>query len=270
MSVGCSSLMKEFLEVLNKAKNVRLNLAIFCVALSLLWADDLDHITLESLLKGLLQSLFLLTSIRLVFSAISLVLDIIENLTTYIKNVGKEKKKILLEEKKNQINKEEIRNTFNELDIYQLYIVQELKKQNHVTVKKSAELFSLKNSSIIYTQAVGNTTESVSLTVLAKTLLNEDLWDDFEQLKYNALTRFFNNMQPKDIENFIGFLEKESICTKRPNPLNGSYTYANDRVFSPLSKTVMFSQPQRSYIYDIDPIAKKVIVSLFGSLQAKD
>ena len=75
--------------------------------------------------------------------------------------------------------------------------------------------------------------------------------------------RFFSGMQPKDVEHFVEFLKKDSICTKRYNPKNGSYYYDNERVFSVFSETIVFSQPQRSYTYHLDPIAKEVVVSLF-------
>ncbi|PMH21864.1 hypothetical protein BCT60_06235 [Vibrio breoganii] len=259
------SSMKEFLDVLNKAKNVRLNLAIFCVVSSLLWASNLEHIALESLSKTLLQSLFFLTSIRLVYAVISLMLDTLESWRMKKKNAESEQERVLLEEKEKQYKKEKMRQRFHDLDIHQLYIIQELKKQNHVSVRKGAALFTLKNANIIYTPAVGDKSESASLTVLAKTLLDEELWASFDQLKYNALTRFFSGMQPKDVEHFVEFLKKDSICTKRYNPRNGSHYYDNERVFSAFSKTTVFSQPQRNYTYNLDPIAKEVVVSLFGN-----
>ncbi|MBE3714236.1 hypothetical protein HJ190_23680 [Vibrio parahaemolyticus] len=259
------SSMKEFLDVLNKAKNVRLNLAIFCVVSSLLWASNFEHIALESLSKTLLQSLFFLTSIRLVYAVISLMLDTFESWRMKKKNAESEQERVLLEEKEKQYKKEKMRQKFHDLDIHQLYIIQELKKQNHVSVRKGAALFTLKNADIIYTPAVGDKSESASLTGLAKTLLDEELWVSFDQLKYNALIRFFSGMQPKDVEHFVEFLKKDSISTKRYNPRNGSYYYDNERVFSAFSKTIVFSQPQRSYTYNLDPIAKEVVVSLFGN-----
>ncbi|WP_217520036.1 hypothetical protein [Vibrio metschnikovii] len=257
--------MKEFLDVLNKAKNVRLNLAIFCVVSILLWAGNFEHIALESLSRTLLQSLFFLTSIRLVYAVISLMFDAFDNWRMKKKNEENEQVRMFLEEKEKQKNKEKMRQQFHDLDIYQLYIIQELKKQNYVSVRKGAVLFTLKNANIIYTPSVGDKSEAASLTVLAKTLLNEELWASFEQLKYNALTRFFSGMQPKDVEHFVEFLKKDSICTKRSKPYNGSYYYDNERVFSAFSKTIVFSQPQRSATYHLDPIAKEVVISLFGN-----
>ncbi|HGF7511428.1 TPA: hypothetical protein AB5A35_003399 [Vibrio cholerae] len=257
--------MKEFLDVLNKAQNVRLNLAIFCVVSSLLWASNFEHIALESLLKPLLQSLFFLTSIRLVYAVISLMLDTFESWHMKKKNAESEQERVSLEEKEKQYEKEKMRQKFHDLDVHQLYIIQELKKQNHVSVRKGAALFTLKNANIIYTPAVGDQSESASLTDLAKTLLDEELWANFDQLKYNALIRFFSGMQPNDVEHFVGFLKKDSICTKIFNPRNGgSHFYDNERVFSAFSKTIVFSQP-RNFTYNLDPIAKEVVVSLFGN-----
>ncbi|EKF9746070.1 hypothetical protein [Vibrio cholerae] len=257
--------MKEFLDVLNEAKNVRLNLAIFFVVSILLWAGSFEHIALESLSKTLLQSLFFLTSIRLVYAGISLMFGTFENSRMKKKNAENEKERVLLEEKEKQDKKEKMRRQFHDLDVHQLYIIQELKKQNYVLVRKGAALFTLKNANIIYTPAVVGNSESASLTSLAKSLMDEELWANFDQLKYNALTRFFSGMQPKDVEHFVEFLKKDSICTKRYNPYDGSYYYDNERVFSAFSKTIVFSQPQRSYTYHLDPIAKEVVVSLFGN-----
>ena len=96
------SSMKEFLDVLNKARNVRLNLAIFCVVSSLLWASNFEHIALESLSKTLLQSLFFLTSIRLVYAGISLMFDTFESWRMKKKNAEREYERALLEEKEKQ------------------------------------------------------------------------------------------------------------------------------------------------------------------------
>ncbi len=256
--------VKEFIDVLNKAKNIRLNLAMFLVVSGLLWADKQSYLVLESLSKTMLQSLFFLTSIRLVYAFISLVFDTIENWRTSKKDLEDKEKQALLESEKLQTKKENVRRRFHELDIYQLYIVQELKRQNHVSVRKGASLFTLKNADIIYTPAVGEKTESASLTGLANALLNDHLWAKFDQLKRDALTRFFKGIQQRDAEHFVEFLKKDSICTKRFNPRNGSYYYDNERVFAAFSDSIVFSQPQRGYTYSLDPIAKEVVVSLFG------
>lgn len=256
--------MKEFLDVLDKAKNVRLNLAIFLVVSGILWVERLDYISLESLSKTLLQSLFFLTVIRLVYAMISLAFDTLDNWKESKKSKEIEQHKAYLEQVERQQKRERMRQIFHSLDVHQLYIIQELKRQNHVSVRKGAPLFTLKLDNIIYTPAVGERSESASLTTLAKSILDEELWPQFEQIKRKALIRLFSGMQVKDVEHFLEFLKKDSICTKRYNPRNGNYYYANDRVFSALSKTVVFSQPQRGDTYTLDPIAKEVVDSLFG------
>ncbi|EIE1275490.1 hypothetical protein RGL42_002698 [Vibrio parahaemolyticus] len=250
--------MKEFLDVLNKAKNVKLNLAIFLVVVAMLSAQELEFIKLEPVIKTLLQSLFFLTVIRLVYAVIAVVSDVLEGWQKSKKNSELAKESALrdAEERKRKVHN--MRQQFHELDIFQLYIVQELKRQNHVSVRKGAALFTLKNANIVYTPAVGDSTESASLTSPAKKLLNEELWAKFESLKHDAIFRYFDGMQPKDIEHFSKFLSKESIYT------GGSVNKDSERVFSALSKSVVFSQPQRNYSYTLDPVAKDVLNSIWA------
>jgi hypothetical protein len=161
-------------------------------------------------------------------------------------------------------NRDKIRSAFQTLDIFQLFIIQELKRQNHVQVKKGAPLFTLKNFKIIYTPAVGEKYESASLTAIAKDILENELWRRFDELKLNVLIRFFEGVQPEDSRHFIDFLDKDSIDTKRYNRTSsGSQFYDNERVFSSYSKSIIFAQPQRSYTYVIDPIAKEAIGEVF-------
>jgi hypothetical protein len=250
---------KEFFELLTKAKDMRLNIAIFLVSSSLLYAGNNELLMLESISKNLLHGLFFITSIRLVYGLINLLYGFIENRKN---KINEEKELIKIEETKRQDRKKDIekmKHNFEKLDIFQLYIIQELKRQNHVSVKKGASLFTLKNSNIIYTPAVGDKYESASLSVSAKSLLESEIWSRFDELKTNALVRFFDGMQPEDARHFLDFLEKDSINTKRYNPHNGSYYYENERVFTNYTKSIVFTQPQRSYTYIIDPIAKGAI-----------
>jgi len=256
---------KEFFELLTKAKDMRLNIAIFLVSSSLLYAGSIDLLILESISKNLLQGLSFVTSIRLVYGLINLLYVFIEN-----RNNKKDKEKELIkteETKKKDREKslEIMRGNFATLDIFQLFIIQELKRQNHVSVRKGASLFTLKNSNIIYTPAVGDKFESASLSAPAKTLLEAEMWGRFDELKANALVRFFDGMQPEDARHFIEFLDKDSINTKKYNPHNGSYYYENEKVFTNYSNSIVFIQPQRSYTYIIDPIAKDVIKDVLAS-----
>lgn len=250
--------MKEFLDVLNKAKNVKLNLAILLVVVAMLAGERLEYMQLEPVFKTLLQSLFFLTVIRLVYAVIALISDVLESWQKNKKNAELAQESALREAAERERKVNIMRQNFNELDIFQLYIVQELKRQNHVSVRKGAPLFTLKNANIVHTPAVGNSTESASLTLPAKKLLNEELWNNFEVLKRDAIFRYFDGMQPKDIDHFSKFLNKESIYT------GGTLNKESERVFSALSKSVVFSQPQRNYSYTLDPVAKDVLTSLWG------
>ena len=256
--------MKDFLDVLNKAKNVKLNLAIFIVVFGILWIEKLNYVELESLAKTLLQSLFFVTVIRLVYSVICLVFDSLENRRKSKKAMVLEMEKEQLKEVEKKKKKEKMYKQFHELDVYQLYIIQELKRQNHLSVSKGAPLFMLKNANIIYTPAVGDRSESASLTFLAKELLHEELWEQFITLKREAIIRFFNGMQPLDLEYFLAFLDLESIYT------GGNIHKNKERVFSAFSKSVVFSQPQRNYTYVLDPVAKEVVESFRNSNSSKN
>lgn len=253
---------KEVLDLLTKAKDVRLNIAIFLVSTCVLYAASKNLIALESVSITALRGLTFVTSVRLVYGLIGLVYS-------YFQNRRDEKLRLTEAEiaaknstAENIKKREKIRAAFESLDIFQLYIIQELKRQNHVQVKKGAPLFTLKNFNIIYTPAVGENYESASLTPVAKDILENELWRRFDELKLNASIRFFEGLQPEDLRHFLEFLEKNSIGTKRFNRTSsGSQFYDNERVFSNYSNSIIFTQPQRNYIYIIDPIAKEAIES---------
>lgn len=256
---------KEFFELLTKAKDIRLNIAIFLVSSSLLYAGSIELLILESISKNLLQGLSFITSIRLVYGVINLLCVFIENRNNK-KNKEKELIKTEASKKKDKEKSIEImRCDFATLDIFQLFIIQELKRQNHVRVIKSSSLITLKNSNIIDTSLVGNTFVSAGLSNTAKALLESELWARFDELKTNALVRFFDGMQPEDARHFLEFLDKDSIKTKRYHSQNGSDYYENEKVFTKYSKSIVFSQPQGNYTYIIDPIGKSVIKEVLAS-----
>ena len=188
---------KEIIDLLNKFKDTRLNIAIFLVCTFLLFSLKKELFTLNEISETLLQGLVFITSIRLVYGAIGLIFDFFNN-KKVAKKLEEEKRKKDENEKLESINKKEkIRSHFRELDVFQLYIIQELKRQNHKSVTKGAPLFTLKNMGIIYTPAVGEKSESASLTKTAKSLLDDGLWEEFDDLKYGALKRFFIGLQPE-------------------------------------------------------------------------
>jgi len=255
---------KEVLELLTKAKDMRLNIAIFAVSLAILACASKDLVTIDSVSETVLRGLTFITSVRLVYGVIGLIYSYFQNRQEEKEKLAKAAEDAKNAESKSLRNRENIRSAFETLDIFQLYIIQELKRQNHVQVKKGAPLFTLKNFNIIYTPAVGERYESASLTAVAKDILENELWRRFDELKFNALVRFFEGIQPEDARHFQDFLSKDSINTKRFNRSSaGSHFYDNERVFSNYSNSIIFAQPQRSYTYIIDPIAKGAIETVF-------
>lgn len=255
----------EILELLTKAKDMRLNIAIFIVSTGLLLCASNNLFALDSISQSALKGLFFVTSVRLVYGFIGLLYSFFqkrrENKELHRQQeINAEKLAI---ESKNK--KEHMRSVFDELDVFQLFIIQELKKQNHVQVKKGASLFTLKNANIIYTPAVGQAYESASLTDLSKSILESELWENFDNLKFNALIRFFKGVQPEDLKHFMIFQNKDSIYTqKNTHSLHREFS-DHERVFSKYQNTIIFLQPQRNYTYVIDPIAKQAIQSVFRS-----
>lgn len=255
---------REVLELLTKAKDMRLNIAIFFVAITMLFCSSNGLVAIDSVSETVLRGLTFITSVRLVYGVIGLIYSYFQKSQEEKEKLAKAEEDAKNAESKSLRNREKIRSAFETLDIFQLYIIQELKRQNHVQVKKGAPLFTLKSFNIVYTPAVGERYESASLTAVAKDILENELWRRFDELKFNALVRFFEGIQPEDARHFQEFLVKDSIRTKRFNPPRGSSQYYdNERVFSNYSNSIIFAQPQRSYTYIIDPKAKEAIESVF-------
>ncbi len=254
---------KEILDLLTKLKDTRLNLAIFLVSNLVLVLIKQELITLNSVSEAVLQGLVFVTSIRLVYALIGTTLDFFNN-KKLLKN--KEAEAALKSEQEKIAatqSREKMLMDFRQLDVFQLYIIQELKRQNHISVTKGAPLFTLKNKNIIYTPAVGEKSESASLTNKANELLNETVWNEFDDLKYSAAKRFFTGLQPEEVKCFIKFLEDDDI--KTTYSYRGSTTYYDSYyIFKKYSDTILFSQPQRGSAYTIDSIAKNVIFSIYG------
>jgi|SRR5690554_1181769 len=254
---------KEILDLLTKLKDTRLNLAIFSVSNLVLALMQQELITLNSISETVLQGLVFVTSIRLVYAVIGATLDFLNN-----KKLLKDKEyEVALKLKKEKIDetkaKEKMLYNFRQLDVFQLYIIQELKRQNHISIVKGAPLFTLKNMNIICTPAVGEKSESASLTNKANELLNEIVWAEFDDLKYGAAKRFFIGLQPEEVKIFIEFLKDDNIKTTYSYRGSTKY-YDSYYVFKKYSDTTLFSQPQRGSVYTIDSITKDVIFSIYG------
>lgn len=243
---------------------MRLNIAIFLVSTGILFASKNGIVTLEPVSETVLQGLTFITMVRLVYGIVGLIYSHIQNRQEENLTLAQAEVDAKNVEADNLKSREKIRSAFETLDIFQLYIIQELKRQNHVQIKKGAPLFTLKNFKIIYTPAVGERYESASLTPIAKDILENELWRRYDELKLNALVRFFEGLQSEESRHFLEFLNKESIGTKRYNRTStGSQYYDNERVFSNYSNSVIFTQPQRNYTYIIDPKAKEAIGFVF-------
>lgn len=243
---------------------MRLNIAISVVSLAILACASKDLVTIDSVSETVLRGFAFITSVRLVYGVIGLIYSYFQSRQEEKEKLAKAAEEAKNAESKSLKNRENIRSAFETLDIFQLHIIQELKRKNHVQVKKGAPLFTLKNFKIIYTPAVGERYESASLTAVAKDVLENELWRRFDELKFNALVRFFEGIQPEDARHFQDFLSKDSINTKRFNRSStGSQYFDNERVFSNYSSSIIFAQPQRSCVYIIDPIAKGAIETVF-------
>ncbi|WP_139392879.1 hypothetical protein [Aeromonas hydrophila] len=252
--------IRDFLELLVKATNVRLNIAILLVSSLVLFLAETNRITIESVYKTGISGLVFLTTIRLVYAAIGLLNSIFQQhheKRQRLRMESEDEERKILERIK---EKDLMVFSFEKLDVFQLFVIQDLKKQNHITLKKGAPLFTLKKMNIIYSVASGEHHESVCLTLLAKELLEERFWASFDELKFNALYRFFSGMQPEDMVFFKEFLIEDVIITKRvrPHPTTGWYL-GHEKTFSNLSCSIVFSQPQQGYSYKLDSIAKKAL-----------
>lgn len=254
---------KEVLDLLTKLKDTRLNLAIFLVSNLILVLAKQELITLISVSVTVLQGLVFVTSIRLVYAVVGVALDCFNNKKSAKYKEVETALKLEKEKLDAAKNQEQMLSNFRKLDVFQLYIIQELKRQNHISVTKGAPLFTLKHMNIIYTPAVGEKSESASLTNLASKLLVETVWYEFDNLKYSAAKRFFTGLQPEEVKCFTEFLKNDKINTT--SSLHGRTTYYDSYyVFKKYSDTILFSQPQKGSAYTIDPITKDVIFSIYG------
>ncbi|MEA3251840.1 MAG: hypothetical protein U9Q35_09775 [Pseudomonadota bacterium] len=252
------------LDLLTKAKDTRLNIAILIVSSGALIAGSRDAVTLNEIIKTTLQGLCFITLVRLTYSLIGVTYDHLNNKRETSKAKKEEQKQKEQKEADQEALKSETRNHFYDLDISELYIIQELKKQNHVRVTKSAQLFSLKNKKIVCTVATSDRTESVTLTKTAKKLLDKGLWNEFDNLKHRSLLRFFIGAQSIELTHFKEFENEKTITTRFRTGIGQrqpSYAFTNSqKKFSTYSESVIFCQPQNGYTYTIDPIAKKALL----------
>ncbi|EPJ2807938.1 hypothetical protein ACTHGN_000945 [Pseudomonas putida] len=251
---------REVFEFFSKAKDIRLNVAVFLASSTALGALKKEWILISDGWVPLLELVTFLTSVRILARILGLAYEKFESRKSAI-----EKAKLDSElARRNEVAEADklaaMRADFARLDIYQLKIIQDLKKANTTHVKKGAPLFTLKHMQIVNSAASNPTTESVLLTARARRLLEDGLWDQLEDLKYSAAHRFFSALDGDEAKAFKQFSKRDSIYTKivRANRSTESWEY---RIFSKHGSSTLFTQPQIGYSYEIDGSAKKALLA---------
>lgn len=264
--------VKDLVELLGKAKNIRLNVSIFVVSFVVLFCVEKEVLKVGEVLEATLKGLIYVVSIRIVYWLFGFALDFFherrdKKATAIAEEIMVERNKILREEerenalKEKQSKLENIRREFEGLDVFQMYYIQELKRQNHVNIIKGPELFSLKRKLIVRSVSSGERSESVALTAEAEGLLNQGLWTRFNEFKKASLVRFFEGLQPVAMEYFKTFVEQDSVDTRNYRARSISY-FTNEKVFCKFTKSIVFLQPHSGSEYTIDPIAKLALATV--------
>ncbi|WP_333854156.1 hypothetical protein [Leclercia sp.] len=250
---------KEFLESLQKMTDVRLNIAILVTCLVLILISPADHFILDPVPKLIPQSLILITTTRLVFSLINLIHSF---LSRKIEKEQERKKSDIANQEKlkmNAIMRDNVREEFKKLDIFQLYIVKTLIGKNHCSHSKGAALFSLCNAKITYVVASGEHTQSLSLTAVAADILEKEYSNDTSALEINAATRVFNSMPEKELAKFKLLLERDVIKTTWFGHDRRSHFAPSHATFGEYKKSIIFEQPQEGFEYSLNPLLRDVL-----------
>ncbi len=253
--------LKEIFELLGKAKDMRLNIAIFAVSLSLLWLERAFEFPLSTVLSGILQVLVFITAVVIVARMIGWIYEKIETSNVRKKNLVKQNLAQEMAEAAAVAKSAQLEQDLQSLDIFQLLIIQELKKANTYSAQKGANLFTLKNLGIVRAVAIGERRESVQFTDLARTRCNEEFWAAFSETKRKAARRFFSGLEPKELAAFADFLEKDLVNTTIYNGRSNVYSSA-EKVLNEYAASVIFQQPQSGYRYEIDPSAKQALMDV--------
>lgn len=253
---------REVFEFFSKAKDIRLNVAVFLASSTALGALKKEWISISDGWVPLLELVAFLTFVRILAKVLGLAYDKFEDRKKAIEKVKLDSELA----RRNEIDEADklasMRANFECLDIYQLKIIQDLKKANTTQVKKGAPLFTLKHMQIVNSAASGPTTESVLLTVRARRLLEDELWGQLEDLKYSAAHRFFSALGGDEAKAFKQFSKRDTIYTKivRANRSTESWEY---RIFSKHGSSILFAQPQIGYSYEIDGSAKRALLDAY-------
>lgn len=248
---------KEFFESLSKMTNVKLNMAILIVCLSLILFSPQEKFILDPIPKIIPQLLILATSIRLIFSLINLMHTAIE---------GRREKSA--EQQRASDLERKVDNCISSLDIFQLFVIKKLIGQNNISQIKGATLFSIKSQGIVYAVATGESSEGISLTKTAKKILIEKYNNDTAELEKEAIKRFYrslNDVQVNSLKNFLELDKIKSTYVDRNRRMQYSEHY---KVLTPLEKTILFKHPHEANIYEITDIAKDILIEFYGNNEA--
>lgn len=259
---------QELLESLSKMTNVKLNIAIFTVYLILLSLSTQEKFILDPIPKLIPQSLILLTSIRLLFSIINLAHTKFENRMEKSRNSERIEKEEAAEQLEALNLEKQIDSNINSLDIYQLFVIKKLIGQNNISQRKGAVLFSLKSQKIIYAVAIGEHSEGVSLTRIAKKILMEKYNNDITKLEKEAIKRFYRSLNEVQASSLKFFLEVDKIKGAYIDRDRRMVYSAHHKVLKPLDNTILFKYPHDDHVYEITDIAKEVLLELYGASEA--
>lgn len=248
---------KEFFESLSKMTNVKLNMAIFIVCLSLIILSPKEKFILDPIPKIIPQLLILATSIRLMFSLINSIHTAIE---------GRREKSA--EQQRASDLEGQVDSCIRSLDIFQLFVIKKLIGQNNISQLKGAILFSLKNQGVVYAVATGASSEGISLTKTAKKILIEKYNNDTTELEKEAIKRFYlslNDVQINSLKFFLEVSKTKSAYVDRNRRMQYS---EHHKVLTPLENTILFKHPHETNVYEITDIAKDILVEFYGNNEA--
>lgn len=255
--------IKDFLDALNKMANLHLNIAIFIICLSLVLLSTPDKFILEPFPKVIIQSLILITSIRISFAIIGAIHDALKHkLETRTALMNEEKLKTK-QEKDKKLKREKLIKDVNSLDIFQLKIIKDLLITNHSLYKKSATVFSLLNMGFVNSVSTSDSHQGLSLTTLARDVITNELSQNIDSIEEKAIESFLNKLSDSDQIYFSDFAETNAINTHYDRFGNLKIT-RHSGTFSSYENTILFQQPVRGYNYVISANAKKVIQRLYG------
>lgn len=263
---------KDLLELLGKAKNLRLSVATFIVGSTVLFLTREGYFSLGEALEGILKVVVLITATRMVYGVIGLFVDLFNKHQESKKKKNEEEAAEARERRKAEEALEiargkaralyaQISSEFGAMDVFQLAVIESLKKVNHTNVDKGATLYSLKKAGVIHSVASGERSESVALTATANEFLNEEGWRVFDGYKIRAAMRLFQNMNPEELDYFRKFLEEDVIVTEYKVSGMRKY-YASQKYYGKYAASSIFVQPQRDYRYSMDPTAKSALLEL--------